>query len=43
MRATSTFPFHFHFHVLDAPALEEYIREMPNEIVIPEKAERMGE
>ena len=28
LQATSTFPFHFHFHVLDAPALEKYIREM---------------
>ena len=29
LQATSTFPFHFHFHVLDAPALEKVIREMP--------------
>ena len=29
VQATSTFPFHFHFHVLDAPALEKVIREMP--------------
>ena len=28
LQATSTFPFHFHFHVLDAPALENYIRRM---------------
>ena len=29
LQATSIFPFpfHFHFHVLDAPALEEYIRK----------------
>ena len=27
LRAISTFPFHFHFHVLDAPALEKYIRQ----------------
>ena len=30
LQATSTFPYHFHFHVLDAPALENVIREMPN-------------
>ena len=29
LQATSTFPFHFHFHVLDAPALEKFIRGMP--------------
>ena len=29
LQATSTFPFHFQFHVLDAPALEKVIREMP--------------
>ena len=29
LQATSTFPFHFHFHVVDAPALEKVIREMP--------------
>ena len=29
LQATSTFPFHFHFHVLDAPALEKVIQEMP--------------
>ena len=31
LQATSTFPFHFHVHVLDAPALEKVIREMPKE------------
>ena len=30
LQATSTFPFHFHFHVLDASALENVIRRMPN-------------
>ena len=29
LRATSTLSFHFHFHVLDTPALEQVIREMP--------------
>ena len=28
MQSTSTFPFHFHFHVLDARALENFIRKM---------------
>ena len=31
LQATSIFPFHFHFHVLDAPALEKVIREIPKQ------------
>ena len=30
LQATSTFSFHFHFHILDAPALENYIRRKTN-------------
>ena len=28
LQAASIFPFHFHVHVLDAPALENFIRKM---------------
>ena len=33
LQATSTFPFYFHFHLLDAPALEKYIRDLLNKYV----------